>query len=392
MAYITSSVTGGVLTIFLSGRIYTANADAVEAEINAARSENEHTSVVLDAEKLEYSTSSGLRVVLRLRKAEPALKIINVSSELYEIFEMTGFTEMLPVERAMRKLSVEGCEVIGRGAKGTVYRYDPETIVKVYKNPDSLPDIKNERELARRAFVLGIPTAIPYDIVRVGKSYGSVFELLNAKTFSKLIVEHPEQIDAYVGQFASLLRQIHETPVKKDDVPDVKIIVRKWIVTAAAELPAPQTERLTSLVDAVPDVNTLLHCDYHTNNIMMQNGETLLIDMDTLSRGHAVFELANVYITYVGFGVVDPGIVESFMGMPYELTSRIWREFLPKYLQSDDPAYIKSVSDKVELMSSVRLLHHVVRRGITDDVARQTVSYCKDRIAALLDTVDTLDF
>ncbi len=38
--------------------------------------------------------------------------------------------------------------------------------------------IKNEQRLAKRAFVKGVPTAISYDIVKVGDKYGSVFELL----------------------------------------------------------------------------------------------------------------------------------------------------------------------------------------------------------------------
>ena len=120
----------------------------------------------MDSENLEYISSAGLRVILRLKKAEPSLKVINVSADVYEIFDITGFTEIITIEKAYRKLSVEGCEAIGKGANGTVYRLDPDTIIKVYHNADALADIHRERELARRAFVLGIPTAIPYDVVK----------------------------------------------------------------------------------------------------------------------------------------------------------------------------------------------------------------------------------
>ena len=128
---------------------------------------------------------------------------------VYEILDITGFTELLPVERAYRSVSVEGCEAIGQGANGVVYRLDKDTAVKVYRNPDSLPDVRRERELARKAFVLGIPTAIPYDVVRVNGSYGSVFELLNSRSFSKLIAAEPENIDKYVGLYVELMRKMH---------------------------------------------------------------------------------------------------------------------------------------------------------------------------------------
>lgn len=166
--------------------------------------------------------SAGLRVILRLRKQEPELAIVNASPEVYEIFEMTGFTEMMPVSRAYRRVSVDGCEVIGQGANGKVYRLDPETIIKVYLNPNSLPDIHWERELARKAFVLGIPTAIPYDVVKVGDGYGSVFELLNAKSFGSLIAEHPEEMDKYVKMYVDLLKKIHGTKVHPEDLRDMK--------------------------------------------------------------------------------------------------------------------------------------------------------------------------
>ena len=91
-------------------------------------------------------------------------------------------------------MSLDGCEFIAQGANGAVYRYDSETILKIYFAKDSLPEIKQERENAKRAFILGVNTAIPYGIVRVGDGYGTVTELLNAESVTKLICKNPELI------------------------------------------------------------------------------------------------------------------------------------------------------------------------------------------------------
>ena len=180
---------GKCLTISLKGHVDSANAAAVEQEINRVREELSPTEIIVDCSELEYISSAGLRVILRLKKAVPDTKLIQVAPEVYEIFDMTGFTEMMQVQKAYRVISVEGCEMIGEGANGRVYRIDPETIVKVYFNPDSLSEIQREREMARTAFVLGIPTAIPYDVVRIkDMGYGSVYELLNAKSLAKLLI------------------------------------------------------------------------------------------------------------------------------------------------------------------------------------------------------------
>ena len=125
------------LTIFLEGRIDTNNAAQTESKIFAAVDSANGADIVIDAEKLDYISSAGLRVLMKLRKSiNKPLPVINVSRDVYDIFETTGFTELLDVKRAMREVSVEGCEVIGRGFYGTVYRIDEETIVKVYESPE----------------------------------------------------------------------------------------------------------------------------------------------------------------------------------------------------------------------------------------------------------------
>ena len=112
-----------VLTVALNGRIDSANAAEAEKEILAA-TDGFTGELVLDAENLTYLSSAGLRVILRLKKANKTTRIVNVSSDVYEVFDMTGFTEMMDISKAYRKISIDGCEVIGEGANGIVYRID----------------------------------------------------------------------------------------------------------------------------------------------------------------------------------------------------------------------------------------------------------------------------
>ena len=83
--------------------------------------------------------------------------------------------------RKYREVSVEGCKRIGRGAKGDVYRYDDELIIKVYNQNNTYSDVEREIAMARKAFILGIPTAISFGIVSVGDKYGAMYELVDAE-------------------------------------------------------------------------------------------------------------------------------------------------------------------------------------------------------------------
>ena len=82
-------------TIKLSGRIDSANAAEREAELN--KEIGDYSGIlIIDAAELEYISSAGLRVILRIKKAIPDTKIINCNPETYEIFDMTGFTGISP--------------------------------------------------------------------------------------------------------------------------------------------------------------------------------------------------------------------------------------------------------------------------------------------------------
>ena len=142
----------GQMIIFLKGRIDTNNAPQVDEKIFAAlegESYNEEN-IMIEAEDLEYISSAGLRVLMKLRKTiGKPLTIFNVNRDVYEIFDTTGFTELFNIKKALRSVSIEGCEEIGKGGHGKVYRLDPETIIKVYHDNSPLSLIEKEREYAK---------------------------------------------------------------------------------------------------------------------------------------------------------------------------------------------------------------------------------------------------
>ena len=386
-----SKLENGVLTIFLSGRIDSSSADSVEKEINEIREKSTFDSIVLDADGLEYVSSAGLRVVLRLKKAEPTLCVINVNSEVYEIFEMTGFTEMMDIKKAYRRLSLDGAELIGQGANGKVYRINDDTIVKVYLNPDSFGDIQRERDLAKKAFVLGIPTAISYDIARVGEGYGTVFEMLNAKSFAKLIAEEPDKIDYYAGLSVDLLKKIHGTIVKRGDMPDMKEVALKWAEFDKDYLPKETGDKLYEMVNAVPQDDHMMHGDYHVKNVMMQDGEVLLIDMDTLCVGNPVFELGSMYNAYAGFSALDHSVSAAFLGISHETALAFWKKSLAAYLCTTDEKIIEDAENKAKIIGFMRLLRRSIRRGgLNDAKMKKEIDFYVTQLVELVSKTDTL--
>lgn len=89
---------GDKLVVALEGRIDTNNASAAEKDIMAAIRDFDGSELCFDAEKLDYISSAGLRVLMKVRKTiRQPVSIVNVSRDVYDILDMTGFTELLHV-------------------------------------------------------------------------------------------------------------------------------------------------------------------------------------------------------------------------------------------------------------------------------------------------------
>ena len=319
--------------------------------------------------------------------------ITEVNPPIYEILEMTGFTEIMRVEKAYRIVSVEGCEEIGHGANGRIYRIDQDNVVKVYNNPEALDEIRHEREVAKLALILGIPTAISYDVVKVGDSYGSVFELLNAVSFSKILADDPGKIDWCVDEYVKVLKKLHRTEVPEGKLPDMKKMVLSWAEFMQDHLPEEAGKKLLSLVEAIPHDSHMIHGDYHLKNIMLQGDEVLLIDMDTLATGHPIFELASMYNSLIGFSELDHETILRFQGFDFETAVAFWHKALSAYLETSCELKLREVEDKARIIGYTRLIRRSIRRnGFEREPDRSEIALWTEHLLSLLEKTDSLVF
>ncbi len=380
----------GRVVAALEGRITSNNAGEWQEKLTRALDEAPGKGLTLDAEKLDYISSAGLRVLLSLTKRlKGDVEVVNVSPEIYEVFEMTGFADMMKVVKRLRRFSVEGCEVVGRGAIGTVYRVDEDTIVKVYEIPDSLPMIENEQKRAKQAFLKGIPTAISYDVVRVGDKYGSVFEMLKASTYNDLLVAQPERQDELVRQYAHFVRSIHEVEMDPGELPEAKDVFLGYLDELKAVLPEALHGRLRALVEAMPADMHVVHGDIQMKNVMVSDGEPLLIDMDTLSAGDPVFDFAGLYVTYKIFNEDEPDNTEKFLGLSKERCDRLWEAFMRAYF--DDREAPADAEARIQIAAYVRFLFLVAALGIGIPGIRQArIDHSVERLTQLTAKVERL--
>ena len=342
----------GHAIITLCGRLDTSSAMQTQNEINQFLStQSPILSVTVNAAELEYVSSSGLRILLSLTKQYKNFKLVEVNADVYDVLNMTGFVKIMCVERALRQMSIEGCEILGVGGVGTVYRYNDDTIIKVFRDGTTIDEVRNEITMSKEAFVMGMPTAISFDIVKVGAQYGLVYELLHADTLSSLIMHHPERIHEYARMYANLFRQLHAIQVPADScVPDALEHERKQVLNIRRYFSQENIDLLLQILDAVPAGNRLLHLDLQAKNAMVQGDELMLIDMGEVGYGHPVLDLAHAYSSLILF----VGDYEAVIGMPRKLGEQLFDLTIDYYFEGQSADIIALRKQQIAAVANVR--------------------------------------
>lgn len=323
----------GISEIKVSGSITSSNSAEFGTALDAEPGDS--TGVELDFKDLEFVSSAGLRVLLALKKkcgAKP-FSILNCNDTVKNIFDVTGFSEIMDVRRAPREISVEGCDLIGAGACGECFRLDEETIIKLYYDRISKAEIEREKQLAKQAFVMGVPTAISYDIVTSKGRLGVVYEMIKSRTLGELVRNDPDNVDKYTDIYVDVCKSIHEIVDEGHVLPSFKDINRADIPNVSG-ISEEERALLYKFIDLVPDGDTCVHGDLNLNNIMVENGKGLLIDMGEFSRGIPAFDMSRLVFSF--HFAAEPGDYNPFYKMPRSLVEKAYGDMFRKYYGTDD--------------------------------------------------------
>lgn len=315
--------------VFVSGNITSANAGKFEEAI--ADRPGDTDGIIIDATELEFISSAGLRVILGAKKrcASKPFKVIGVNNDVKSVFDVTGFSEIMDIEGSVRQINIDGCELIGAGACGECYRVDDETIVKLYYSHVDNEEIENEKAFAKKAFVMGVPTAISYDIVECNGRTGVMYELIKSKTLGELVREDYANVDKYVDMYVDTCKKVGSIVTDDPEIRDFKTSNYADIDNLTT-ISDREREYLCKFLDMVPNGNHCIHGDLNLNNIMVENNECLLIDMGELGHGTPLFDISRIVFS-MEYANTAPGEFNSFYKMSSEQVTEIFNKFMLKY-------------------------------------------------------------
>ena len=354
-------ISENILTVNLEGKIDTSNADKISAELLELAKKFPAEKFILNLEKLSYISSAGLRAVLKLSKLKKKnLQLIEASREVYEVFETSGFTKIADIQKALRKISADNLLELGRGTSGTVYQLDDENILKVYSANWTFADVAKERANSQAAFLAGISTAISYDVVKVGENFGIVYEMINANTFEKVILNDADNIAEHSRRFAEFVKEQHAVETDFEDIRQRLLSnVEKVTVYGAEELKVVQ-----KILDAVPNCKNFIHGDLNLTNILLQDGQLIMIDMGDISSGHPIFDIAWIYFMYVTRKIITAAKgVKKPLG-PAIMPDIMWKTFAKTYFNTNDNKTIAHYERAILPYGLIKVLNDSTTRPI----------------------------
>ncbi len=345
----------GILEVCVTRRVDSTNSQEFDQEIQELVKDKDVKHICFNLSETEYVSSACLRVFLKYAKQYKDSSLIEVNPEVYDVLDMTGFKNFYHVERKMKEFSVEGLEVIGRGATGTVYRIDADTIIKVFNDVFALDEIKREMDASKAAFVNGIATAIPYEVVKVGNNYGTIYELIKSKTLAEILQESGDQFNRIATKYGKFMHEMNQIDVSGTNFKSTKDSYEKYRAIINAKANPTVAGIYGALLDSIPERNTYVHGDFHPKNVMVTGDDFILIDMGESSHGHPIFDVMSLGCLRLVFDGL-PDRCQKFVGLTVDELKKLWDLFLRTYFNCNDEEKLQHISNVCLLYSAIRAI------------------------------------
>ncbi len=314
------------------------------------------------------------------------------------------------VDKDMRKIEVDHLEIIGKGVTATVYLLDEEHIVKVFRDIIPMEDIQYEYDCARLVEGLGIRTPCAREIVSSDQGTGIIYDRVKGLTLSDVMQKDKEHLYDYGVKYGRIVKSLHEKRVQGAKLPDAKEKMLSILDDYSDFLTKEERDEICRYIELVPPADCLLHGDIAPVNIMVEDGQMIIIDVPMIMKGNPLFDLLQPY----SFCVQTRYLYELYMDMPEderespvgkylgrfksrylnaEESQRIWDGFLMGYFGRDLGEERENLEYTLRFFYSIRQIGSIVmRKKFGDEVVRFLLNRGMEWIRNHKDEIDKLSF
>lgn len=227
----------------------------------------------------------------------------------------------------------------GAGANGQSFDCidDEAVMLKLYNASYPMQPVIDELTIAKKAFEIGVPSPKPGELVEVDGRLGILFrKVIGKRSYSRALADEPERVEEYAREFARYGKILHSTVCPEGMFDAQKEIYLGFLETDKV-LDNEEKTRVRRFIEAMPDVMTAVHGDFHMGNLLttLPKGapitdphEVLYIDMGYFASGCPLLDVGMLDCIC---NYADEGFRTKEMHIDGALARKFWEYFVDEY-------------------------------------------------------------
>jgi len=226
-------------------------------------------------------------------------------------------------------MTVEKGRLIGQGRTAEIFEWKDNQVLKLFLEGFPAAVVQREAQVTQAVHKAGIPVPAVEGVVEVDGRVGIVFERVEGTTMLEDMMYRPWKLGRYARIMAELQAQMHSREIValrslREDLEEV--------IQNQAGMPDNVRH---ALVDALrlPDGNSVLHGDFHPDNIIMSPRGPVIIDWPEAKRGNPLADAARTWLL-IRMGTPPPGtkmqwLIKLIRRWFYSMFIKHYRELRP---------------------------------------------------------------
>jgi|GEM_PF-6365067 len=326
------------IKVILPEKIDTDSSLAVQKELDTIIADNPQYNLQLDASKLIYVSSAGLRVFLKIQKQGKLESLVNVCKEVYDILDVTGFDAVLNIVRSLEQEDTTSEICLGEDAYGYLYEKGSDNVIRIFKSWIPLDEIKTGRRYSEMAMSSMISNALSYDTVQTDKGIGCVYAVDKFETVEAKAGKDPSVVFHVMKELVKQLDVLHEATVFEGALVKETDRLCGLVDTRLGDFSPEEKDTIKKFIKMLSRNNCPIMEQIDSRTLLYSADTILFTDLSLLRYGNRIFEMAGLYRNILEHS--------SFMGATNDEAMNKWKKFIAEYADTWDDNVIESY-DKV---------------------------------------------
>lgn len=217
-------------------------------------------------------------------------------------------------------------EMLSQGNTAEIYQYEDGKILKLFRDSFPFSAVQNEYRIS--LVVQNYLEIVPrvYELVRYQNRYGIIYEQICGEDMMKGLLKKPGQVKQYARKLAQIHASLHQQEV------DISYSIYDKFqrdISLANELEDEEKKQIMEYLKTLPEGRNVCHMDFHPGNVMIRDGEPVVIDWMTACTGNANVDVARTYLLlHMGEVMYMNKLLASFINM---FKQSLAKEYVKEY-------------------------------------------------------------